>query len=86
MFFLLPAPVGFKILSIPLGPRVVRINSATAMAPTKFDYELTKTIINLYCLKKIIIQFWRFLLFVPMLPLSEYLVERSNKKEKKKLV
>ena len=33
----MPAPVGLRILSIPFGPSVVLINSATAIAPTKFD-------------------------------------------------
>ena len=31
-----PAPIGFRILSIPLGPSVVFIRSPTAIAPTKF--------------------------------------------------
>ncbi|MFO0131750.1 MAG: hypothetical protein ACK52J_04495 [bacterium] len=31
-----PAPIGFKILSIPFGPSVVFIKSPTAIAPTKF--------------------------------------------------
>lgn len=30
-----PAPVGLKILSIPLGPKVVFTKSATAIAPIK---------------------------------------------------
>jgi hypothetical protein len=36
--FLGPALIGTKILSIPLGPRVVLTRSATAIAPTKDDY------------------------------------------------
>src|SRR4051812_36204796 len=33
-----PRPIGCKILSIPLGPRVVFTRSPSAMAPTKEDY------------------------------------------------
>ena len=35
--FLGPAAIGIRILSIPLGPRVVLTRSATAIAPTKED-------------------------------------------------
>jgi hypothetical protein len=35
--FLGPAAIGTRILSIPLGPRVVLTRSATAIAPTKDD-------------------------------------------------
>ena len=37
--FLGPDDIGMRILSIPLGPRVVFTKSATAMAPTKDDYD-----------------------------------------------
>jgi hypothetical protein len=32
-----PAAIGTRILSMPLGPRVVLTRSATAIAPTKED-------------------------------------------------
>lgn len=37
--FLGPDDTGTRILSIPLGPRVVLTRSATAIAPTKDDYD-----------------------------------------------
>jgi len=37
--FLGPAAIGTRILSIPLGPRVVLTRSATAIAPTNEDYD-----------------------------------------------
>ena len=40
--FLGPDEIGTRILSIPLGPRVVLTRSATAIAPTKDDYDYYK--------------------------------------------
>lgn len=42
--FLGPAETGTRILSIPLGPRVVLTRSATAIAPTKDDWNIKKEI------------------------------------------
>ena len=64
--FLGPAAIGTRILSIPLGPRVVLTRSATAIAPTKEDW------IGRY------LRVWRLILFLSWLHLWQLVVERSE--------